>query len=109
MPIFRTPRTSKARNEHYRRVLTVLTTSARLKIIKCLLKQPLSVATLAKRIRSTHSNTSRHLAIMRRIGIVKCRASGLEHVYSIPEPLRKVTRGNPVLDMGWCRFRYEKL
>jgi DNA-binding transcriptional ArsR family regulator len=109
MPTFRTPRSVKARNEHYRRILTALTTSARLKIIKCLLKRPMNVATLAKRIRSTHSNTSRHLRVMRRMGIVECRVSGLEHVYSIAVPLRKFSRGNPILDLGWCKFRCEQL
>jgi DNA-binding transcriptional ArsR family regulator len=91
------------------RALKALSHPMRLKIVKKLLDGESNVAGLRKRLRCAQHKMSRHLAVMRSAGIVQFRVSGPERVYFIPRQLRKISKGSPVLDIGCCRFRGEKL
>ena len=91
------------------RVLKTLSLPIRLKIVKSLLGDEMTVRELQKKHRCAQYRMSRHLAAMRSAGVVECRAEGPERVYFIPRRLRKVSQGKVMLDLGYCRFRQERL
>ena len=91
------------------RVLKTLSLPIRLKIVKSLLGDEMTVRELQKKHRCAQYRMSRHLAAMRSAGVVECRAEGPERVYFIPRKLRKVSQGKVTLDLGYCRFRQERL
>ena len=91
------------------RVLKTLSFPIRLKIVKSLLSDEMTVRELQKKHRCAQYRMSRHLAAMRSAGVVECRVEGPERVYYIPRKLRKVSQGQVILDLGYCRFRRERL
>ena len=44
------------------------------------------VCDIAERVGSSQSNASRHLAVLHRAGIVRCRQDGLHRLYSLSAP-----------------------
>jgi DNA-binding transcriptional ArsR family regulator len=106
MPLSPTRQNSQDRQFEF---LAALSHPLRLRVLKHLLCEEMSVNSLKRRLRKPQHAVSRHLAVMRRAGIVTQRISGPERIYSVPRDLRRIQRGVPVLDMGCCTFRSDQL
>src|SRR5215510_5987432 len=78
----------------------------RVRIMGLLMDAPLGVCEIARRLGSTHYNVSKHLRILREAGLLDVEVHGREHLYVVPERIRR-GRGAQVkvLDLGCCTFQ----
>jgi DNA-binding transcriptional ArsR family regulator len=74
-----------------------------------LLSNPITVSQLAKRIKVSQYNTSKHLRVLRAAGIVEGERRG-KHVYCRIAPAfqRRMANNKNQLDLGCCVFRFER-
>src|SRR5262245_13924008 len=90
--------------------LKALGEETRLRILRILFKQPLSVNEISERLGVSQYNVSKHLRIMREAGLLETEKSGKQRLYSVVEDLKAhVTANNNILDLGCCTFRLDKL
>lgn len=73
--------------ERATRIFHILAVSNRLKIVHCLCDGELNVTQLLTEIDATQSNTSQHLKILYRAGIVARRRDGVKIYYRISDEL----------------------
>lgn len=66
--------------------------------------EPLMVKEIAERIRISADLTSRHMAVLRRAGLVVC---GRGNLYAIPKPYLPVP-GQRLIDYGHCLLRFDE-
>ena len=64
--------------------LRALGESTRARIIGMLLEAPLDVGEIAKRVGMSQYNTSKHLRILREVGLVEVRPKGRRRTYVLP-------------------------
>ena len=74
------------RYEMQAQVITALAHPIRLAIVDLLKDGEVCVCEIADRIGVERSNTSRHLALMLKAGVVKTRKDGLQVFYSLQTP-----------------------
>ncbi len=67
-------------------VLKAMADPMRLRILHSLHEGELSVSTIIDAVGGSQANVSRHLAVLRRAGLVGCRREGLNAFYSIADP-----------------------
>jgi DNA-binding transcriptional ArsR family regulator len=79
-------RTRWQRYEMQAQVITALAHPMRVAIADLLKDGEVCVCEIAERIGAERSNTSRHLAIMLKAGVVKTRKDGLQVFYSLRTP-----------------------
>lgn len=90
--------------------LRALGEETRLRILRLLFKEPLSVNEIAERLGVSQYNVSKHLRIMREAGLLELEKQGKQRLYSIVDDLKaKVAANNNILDLGCCTFRLDKL
>jgi DNA-binding transcriptional ArsR family regulator len=90
--------------------LKALGEETRLRILRLLFKEPLSVNEISVRLNTSQYNISKHLRIMREAGLLEMEKRGKERYYSVVANLRaQVSANNNVLDLGCCTFRLDKL
>ena len=90
--------------------LKALGEETRLRMLRLLFKEPLSVNEIAERLNVSQYNVSKHLRIMREAGLLETEKQGQQRLYSVlPELKAQVTANNNVLDLGCCTFRLDKL
>ena len=90
--------------------LKALGDETRLRILRLLFKEPLSVNEIAERLNVSQYNVSKHLRIMREAGLVECERLGKERHYGIPVRLRaELEASGGTLDLGCCTFRFDRL
>jgi DNA-binding transcriptional ArsR family regulator len=90
--------------------LKALGEETRLRMLRLLFKQPLSVGEIAEQLGVTQYNVSKHLRIMREAGLLITQRQGKQRFYGVAEQLRShVSANNNVLDLGCCTFRLNKL
>lgn len=89
------------------RILHALAAPQRLRIIDRLRRGPRTVTELARLIRAEIPNTSNHLGILRRAGLVRAEKRGRFLVCSLPPTVfRPAARpsAKDYLDLGCCRL-----
>jgi DNA-binding transcriptional ArsR family regulator len=90
--------------------LKALGEETRLRTLRLLFKETLSVNEIAEHLASTPYNVSKHLRIMREAGLLEMEKRGQQHVYTVARHLKsQVAAGNGMLDLGCCTFRLDKL
>ena len=91
-------------------ILKALSDRTRQRIVKALIAETLSVNGLTERLGLSQYNTSKHLGVLKRAGIVGSRAEAQRREYFIAETFRKrlEEEGN-TLDFGCCTFRMDQL
>ena len=90
--------------------LKALGEETRLRILRLLFKEQLSVNEITGRLGASQYNVSKHLRIMREAGLVETEKQGQHRLYSVAKKLkRQVAANNNILDLGCCTFRFDKL
>ena len=90
--------------------LKALGEETRLRILRLLFKESLSVNAIADRLKASQYNVSKHIRIMREAGLLEVEKQGKERLYGVTHKLKsQVTANNNVLDLGCCTFRLDKL
>jgi DNA-binding transcriptional ArsR family regulator len=90
--------------------LKALGEETRLRILRHLYKQPLSVNALSERLKVSQYNVSKHLRIMREAGLLSVEKQGNQRLYSIIGDLKaQVAANDDILDLGCCTFRLDRL
>ena len=89
--------------------LRALGEDTRVRIVGLLLQSPLGVCEIARRLGTTYYNVSKHLKILREAGLLDVEINGREHLYLVPERIRR-DRGTQakVLDLGCCTFQFDQ-
>ncbi len=67
-------------------VLKAMADPMRLRILHSLHEGELSVTSIIESVGGSQANVSRHLAVLRRAGLVDCRREGLNAFYRITDP-----------------------
>jgi len=80
----------------------------RVRIIELLMEAPLGVCEIARRLGSTYYNVSKHLRILREAGLLELEKHGREHLYAVPESIRRSRAHARVLELGCCSFRFDQ-
>lgn len=90
--------------------LRALGEESRLRILRLLFRERLSVNEITERLNLTQYNVSKHLRVLRDAGLLDSEQQGKLHLYGVSERLKKqVSANDNVLDLGCCTFRLEKL
>lgn len=90
--------------------LKALGEESRLRILRLLFKEQLSVNEITGRLKLSQYNVSKHLRVMREAGLLELEKQGKERLYRVPEHLKaRVAANNNMLDLGCCTFRFNKL
>ena len=90
--------------------LKALGEETRLRILRHLFKEPLSVNEIAERLHASQYNISKHLRIMREAGLLELEKQGKQRLYSVVDDLKaQVAANNNILDLGCCTFRLDNL
>ena len=90
--------------------LKALGEETRLRILRLLFKEPLSVNEISVRLKVSQYNVSKHLRIMREAGLLESAKQGKQRLYVVTSGLKsQVAANNNVLDLGCCTFRFNKL
>ena len=90
--------------------LKALGEETRLRILRLLFKEPLSVNEISVRLKVSQYNVSKHLRIMREAGLLESAKQGKQRLYVVTSGLKsEVAANNNVLDLGCCTFRFDKL
>lgn len=100
---------TKAPQSEWVETLKALADSSRLRIIRELLDGPANVGDLAQRTGLSNYNTSKHLRVLRSVGIVQGNRLGTVRLYAIAEGFRRRINHEQVLDLGCCVFRLGQL
>lgn len=90
--------------------LKALGEASRLRILRLLFKEPLSVTDITTRLRLSQYNVSKHLRVMKDAGLVESEQQGKLRLYTVTRRLKKrVVANDNILDLGCCTFRLDKL
>src|SRR5262245_32001238 len=90
--------------------LKALGEETRLRILRLLFKERLSVNEISEHLKVSQYNVSRHLRIMREAGLLKSERRGKQRLYAVEGNLKaELAANNNVLDLGCCTFRLDKL
>jgi DNA-binding transcriptional ArsR family regulator len=73
-------------NQLISNVFKALSHPTRLQIVRLLKEKPLCVCEILPQIESEPSNTSQHLAVLKKQGIVDSKKDGMMVIYSIKSP-----------------------
>ena len=91
-------------------VLRALSEPTRLRIMRALLKEPLSVTDIGRRLRVSQYNVSKHLRILREAGLLELEKEGKKHLFTVAAKLQKQLAKNAnCLELDCCTFRFDKL
>jgi DNA-binding transcriptional ArsR family regulator len=90
--------------------LKALGEETRLRTLRLLFDETLSVTEISERLSASPYNVSKHLRIMREAGLLEMEKRGQQRVYTVAGHLKsQVAAKNGTLDLGCCTFRLEKL
>jgi DNA-binding transcriptional ArsR family regulator len=90
--------------------LKALSEETRLRILRLLFKEQLSVTEISERLKVSQYNVSKHLRVMREARLLEIEKRGKQRLYSVTEKLKShATANNNVLDLGCCTFRLDQL
>jgi DNA-binding transcriptional ArsR family regulator len=89
--------------------LKALADRSRLRIVRTLLDQALTVNDLSERLGISQYNVSKHLRILREAGLVEATKMANRREYAIPSQYRGKASGPAILDLGGLLFRFGEL
>lgn len=90
--------------------LKALGEETRLRLLRLVISDQLSVNQISERLGVSQYNVSKHLRIMREAGLLETEKDGKQRLYTVSEKLRaQLAENNNVLDLGCCTFRCDKL
>jgi len=90
--------------------LKALGEETRLRILRLLFTEQLSVNEISERLGASQYNVSKHLRIMREAGLLETMKNGKQRLYAVPDKLRtQIAANSSVLDLGCCTFRCDRL
>jgi DNA-binding transcriptional ArsR family regulator len=90
--------------------LKALGEETRLRMLRLLFEQRLSVTEISEHLKVSQYNVSKHLRVMREAGLLEIEKSGQQRFYTVAAKLRShVAANNHTLDLGCCTFRLDKL
>ena len=90
--------------------LKALGEESRLRILRLLFKEQLSVNEITERLKLSQYNVSKHLRVMRDAGLLESEKQGKQRLYRVPSRLKaQVAANNNVFDLGCCTFRFDNL
>jgi DNA-binding transcriptional ArsR family regulator len=89
--------------------LKALADRSRLRIVRTLLDQPLTVNDLSERLGISQYNVSKHLRILREAGLVEATKLANRREYAIPSRHRGQAPAEAVLDLGCLLFRFDEM
>jgi len=90
--------------------LKALGEESRLRILRALFKERLSVNEITERLKLSQYNVSKHLRVMKEAGLLELEKHGKQRLYSVSGRLRKHIAGNDnTIDLGCCTFRMDRL
>lgn len=82
----------------------------RLRIVRLLLKNQLSVNEVGEQLNMSQYNVSKHLKILREAGLVEVEQQGKQRLYTVAPALKTHLKTNAnVLELGCCTFRFDRL
>jgi len=88
--------------------LKALADPVRLDLVRHLLEAPDTVEQLAARLGYPEYTVSRHLKILRQAGVIQSEKQGRHLLNAISPPFRKSVGKKLVLDLGCCRFDFNR-
>jgi len=91
-------------------ILKALSEMNRLRIMRLLLKERLSVKAIAQRLKMSEYNVSKHLRILKEAGLLEMEKSGKQRLYGIDSRFKdKLAANQNVLKLDCCTFHFDKL
>lgn len=90
--------------------LKALSEHTRLRILRVLLKDQLSVNAISRRLKLTQYNVSKHLRILREAGLLETEKQGQQRLYRVAAHLKDhLVQNENVLELDCCTVRFDKL
>lgn len=90
--------------------LKALGEETRLRMVRLLYNEPMSVTRISELLNVSQYNTSKHLRILRDAGLLEIEKRGQQRLYAVaPAWKSKIGPSGDVVDLGCCLFRLEKL
>ena len=99
----------KTAEQEWVETLKALADQTRLRMVRVLIDGSKSVGELAESLEISPYNASKHLRILRGVGIVEMSQSGTRRECAIAEDFRRKINRERVLDLGCCVFRMKQL
>lgn len=89
--------------------LKALGEESRLRILRLLYQQRLSVTAIAEHLNLPQPNVSKHLRILREAGLLETEKCGQQRLYTVNARLKSQAAENAkTLDLGCCSFRLDQ-
>jgi DNA-binding transcriptional ArsR family regulator len=90
-------------------VMKALGEPTRVRIMRLLLKDRLSVSQIVEKTGVSQYNVSKHLRILRQAGLLESGVDGKHHFFSVPPGLkRQLSENEATLVLDCCSFRFDK-
>jgi len=90
--------------------LKALGEETRLRMMRLLFQETLSVNEIAERLNVSQYNVSKHLRVMREAGLLETEKQAKQRLYSVAKNLKTHAASNKnILDLGCCTFRLDQL
>ena len=90
-------------------VMKALGEPTRVRIMRLLLKDRLSVNQIVEKTGVSQYNVSKHLRILREAGLLETGADGKQHFFAVPSALKKqLSKNEDALVLDCCSFRFDK-
>jgi DNA-binding transcriptional ArsR family regulator len=82
----------------------------RLRIMRLLLPRRRGVNEIARRLKMSQYNVSKHLRILKEAGLVEAEKQGQLRLYAVTAGMRsRMSKSRNVLELDCCSFRFDKL
>ncbi|MGH7962860.1 MAG: ArsR/SmtB family transcription factor [Candidatus Binatia bacterium] len=96
--------------EDWVQVLRALADKTRLRMIRALLDQDLTVTELAEKLDVSQYNISKHLRVLREAKIIRASKQGTYTYCRLAREVRQRVSTHPhALDFGCCMFRFDEM
>ena len=92
------------------RALKALGEETRLRMLRVLFDETLSVTEISTQMKISPYNASKHLRVMRDAELVETKKQGKLRLYTVSSKLKTHLKANGnIIDLGCCTFRLNKL
>lgn len=89
--------------------LKALGEETRLRMLRLLFTDRMSVTEIAEHLHVSQYNVSKHLRVMRESGLLEIEKCGQHRFYKVAAKLKSQAPANQTIDLGCCTFRLDKL
>jgi DNA-binding transcriptional ArsR family regulator len=91
-------------------VLKALGEMNRMRIMRLLLAEQLGVNAIARRLKISEYNVSKHLRILKEAGLLDMEKAGKQRLYGVAPGLKdRLAANQNVLQLECCTFHFDKL